>query len=208
MHLLSALAAGFAVLLKGPVALALIGPAAVAWLLVERRHTPCGCPPLRFLGRWLSRRSALPWFVWANRATGGEFVRVFFWYHTVARLHRRSESLASHPWWFYVPRFVSTSSRGRRPDGFFVWAVPVPGTGGPTRLFRFGFVAAVMMVVVLYASGSSGRITCSPRYPLRHGLRVCGSSVACVRGDVHRTVRRRGWAFGGSARGWAGRVAR
>src|SRR5207248_11313994 len=112
-HLLAAVAAAAAVLLKGPVGLALVGPTAVVVLAVERRlATPAGSrlnltvsPAV--LGTLVVLALALPWFVWADRATGGEFVRVFFWHHNVARFAGTSPTLASHPWWYYAPRFAA-----------------------------------------------------------------------------------------------------
>jgi 4-amino-4-deoxy-L-arabinose transferase-like glycosyltransferase len=155
--LLSALAAGFAVLLKGPVALALIGPVAVAFLLVERRISPAGERPrlpvlAAVFGVLVVAAVALPWFVWANQATGGEFVRVFFWYHNVARFTGESESLASHPWWFYVPRFILAFMPWTIALNFFsVWSFRT-GNWRSDRLFRFGIVWLLVMVVVLSAS--------------------------------------------------------
>jgi len=90
------------VLLKGPIALVL--PAAVAgavWLLRERRMR-------RDTSLWwgvpLTLAIAAPWFVWANWATDNQLWEVFFWYHNVERGLGGAETLASHPWWFYVPR--------------------------------------------------------------------------------------------------------
>jgi 4-amino-4-deoxy-L-arabinose transferase-like glycosyltransferase len=102
-HVLAAIAAAVGVLLKGPVALALIGPAAVAWPVVERPRVPIGS---WFLIPGIVAAIALPWFLWANAATDGEFFRVFFWHHTIARFTGSSPLLASHPWWYYAPRFA------------------------------------------------------------------------------------------------------
>ena len=49
---------------------------------------------------------ALPWFIWANQKTNGEFFRVFFWYHNVDRAMGSSSTLATYPLWYYVPRFA------------------------------------------------------------------------------------------------------
>ena len=155
--LLSALAAGFAVLLKGPVGLALIGSTAVAFLLVERLVVESGARPrLPFssavLGVVVVAVVAVPWFVWANHATDGEFVRVFFWHHNVARFTGESESLASHPWWFYGPRFALAFLPWTLPlVPLAVWAVR-SGMWREDRLFRFGVVWLVVMVAVLSAS--------------------------------------------------------
>ncbi len=101
--LLSAFAAAAGVMLKGPIALALIGPAAVVYLAVERRFLPLWCIAL---GTVTVFALAAPWFVWANYATGGEFFQIFFWHHNVERFAGTSPTLASHPWWYYVPRFA------------------------------------------------------------------------------------------------------
>jgi hypothetical protein len=85
-------------------------PAAVfgVWLLVEgdlRR-------PLRVLRRYgvawgllLVLGLVVPVFLWADRATEGEFFRVFFWHHNVERGFGGSR-LRAHPWWFYGPQFL------------------------------------------------------------------------------------------------------
>ena len=155
--LLSAIAAGFAVLLKGPVGLALIGTVAVAFLLVERLFVVPGSRPVlplssAILGVCVVALVALPWFAWAQHATDGEFVRVFFWHHNVARFTGESESLASHPWWYYGPRFALA---------FLPWTLLLAplavwglrsGVWKQERAFRFGMVWLVVMVAVLSAS--------------------------------------------------------
>ncbi len=141
-------------LLKGPVGLALIGTVAVAFLLVERRAAePFRLPVFSaVLGVVVVGLVAGPWLVWANHATGGEFVRVFFWHHNVERFAGTSEALASHPWWYYGPRFALA---------FLPWTLPlVPlaawgmrsGLWKQERSFRFGMVWLVVMVAVLSAA--------------------------------------------------------
>jgi 4-amino-4-deoxy-L-arabinose transferase-like glycosyltransferase len=154
---LSAIAAGFAVLLKGPVALALIGTTAIAFLVVERTTTKRerrARLPLwgAFFGTAVVACVALPWFVYAQSATNGEFARVFFWHHNVDRFAGTAESLASHPWWYYGPRFAMA---------FLPWTlllVPLvvwsvrSGLWKQNRVVRFGFVWLVAMLAVLSAS--------------------------------------------------------
>jgi hypothetical protein len=95
---------------------------------------------------------AVPWFVWAQYATDGEFVRVFFWYHNVARFTGEAEALASHPWWFYGPRFAMAFLPWTFALNFFtIWAVR-SGVWKQDRLFRFGVVWTGVMLVVLSAS--------------------------------------------------------
>lgn len=146
--LLSAVAAGFAVLLKGPVGLALIGCVAVAFLAVERIRLPLSAAAL---GTAVTVLVTAPWFVWANDATGGEFVRVFFWHHNVARFTGEADSLASHPWWYYGPRFALAFLPWSLLVPLVVWAVRA-GVWKEDRVFRFGVVWAVVVVAVLSAA--------------------------------------------------------
>jgi 4-amino-4-deoxy-L-arabinose transferase-like glycosyltransferase len=155
--LLSALAAGFAVLLKGPVALALIGPVAVAFLLVERFVSPADERPRlplvsALLGVFVVAGVSVPWFVWANDVTGGEFARIFIWHHNVARFTGESEALASHPWWYYGPRLAMALLPWTFPlVSLSLWAFR-SGMWREDRLFRFGIVWLVVMLAVLSAS--------------------------------------------------------
>ncbi len=113
-HLLTAyLAIAVAVLLKGPIGLVLPACAVVSHRAVEG-ELPFPSP----LGRWFRLVHeiglwwglpvvlclALPWFVWANIHTDGQFVEVFFWYHN---FHRGlgGSSLPAHPWWLYFLYF-------------------------------------------------------------------------------------------------------
>jgi 4-amino-4-deoxy-L-arabinose transferase-like glycosyltransferase len=107
-----AVAAG--VLLKGPIALVLPAAVVVAHLLAEGELPPpwrvraCGALAHE-LGLWwglpLVAALAAPWFFWLDAASGGEFVRVFFWHHNVER-GLGGSSLRTNPWWFYLPQFA------------------------------------------------------------------------------------------------------
>jgi 4-amino-4-deoxy-L-arabinose transferase-like glycosyltransferase len=100
------------VLLKGPIAVALVAAVAVAMHLIEVD----GFRPRTFLRNaakrlatwwWGAGMVALvagPWFVWANLQTGGRLWDVFFVYHNFERGFG-SETLAAHPCWFYAARF-------------------------------------------------------------------------------------------------------
>lgn len=118
-----AVAAG--VLLKGPLGAVLPGIVLVVECVVERfirsderlRSFTGNSQPLSVLGGTRSTRPTLPglllvallfvpWFVYAHVATNGEFTRVFFWYHHFQRATGGAETLASHPWWFYVARLA------------------------------------------------------------------------------------------------------
>jgi 4-amino-4-deoxy-L-arabinose transferase-like glycosyltransferase len=102
------------VMLKGPIGAVL--PVAIIGmhLLVEGELPPPWKPRawwrlLHDLGLWwgipLVLALTLPWFLWANVATDGEFCRVFFWYHNVERGFG-GDHLRAHEWWFYGPRFA------------------------------------------------------------------------------------------------------
>jgi 4-amino-4-deoxy-L-arabinose transferase-like glycosyltransferase len=202
-HLLAALATGLAILLKGPVALALIGPAAVAWLLVERKRVPVAS---WFLIPIVVAAVALPWFVWANRATGGEFVRVFFWHHTVARFGGTSPLLASHPWWYYGPRFaVDFLPWTPLLVGLAVWAKR-SGQWRADPLLRFGLIAFAVMFAVMSSARFKRADYLLPAYPFAAVAVGCAAEAWLASRRNPRTVRAAKWAFGGAlvavALGW------
>ena len=101
-----AVAAG--IMLKGPIGLIL--PASVIaahrlleWFLARRTsHSALGL----WWGVPLIAALTLPWFLWANAYTGGEFFQEFFWRHNVERGLGNGE-LRSHPWWLYLPYFAN-----------------------------------------------------------------------------------------------------
>jgi 4-amino-4-deoxy-L-arabinose transferase-like glycosyltransferase len=162
--LLAYLAVAAGLLLKGPIGAVL--PAGV-WgvhLLTEGR-----LPVPWRVGRWaeLAHRQGwwwglllvalltVPWFVWANAHTGGEFFRVFFWHHNVERgfevaaeHEEGAHVLREHPWWFY----------GRFAIDFLPWSVLLPVAGwfffrrGAWREdpeARFGLVWLLTVLVLL-----------------------------------------------------------
>jgi hypothetical protein len=90
-------------LLKGPIGFVL--PVAVTGTLCVLRRVQLTWR--LFAGAGMGLIIGLPWFVWANSATDGEFMRVFFWYHNVQRALGDSETLAVHPWWYYGPRLFA-----------------------------------------------------------------------------------------------------
>ncbi len=112
--LLGYVAIAVAVLLKGPIGLALPAAVLAANAVLE------GCVQKSWLamlqaafrgkGLWwgvpLVLALSMPWFLWANYRTGGEFFRVFIWEHNVER-GLGGGVLRSHPFWYYVPLFAS-----------------------------------------------------------------------------------------------------
>jgi 4-amino-4-deoxy-L-arabinose transferase-like glycosyltransferase len=210
-HLLSALAAGVAVLLKGPVALALIGPAAVAWLVIECRYSQVRLPIASLLlGLLVVAAVALPWFLWMNAATGGEFFRVFFWHHTVARFTGSSPLLASHPTWYYLPRFaIDFLPWTPALVALVVWAVR-SGHWRRDPAMRFGVVAGVVMIVVLSTAKFKRADYLLPAYPFAAIALGCAAEAWLACRTNPRTVRGVQWGFAGVlgavAVGWAAMV--
>lgn len=192
-HLLAAVAAAVAVLLKGPVALALIGPAALTWLVVERPRVPAVSWVMIPL---VVAAVALPWFVWANRATDGEFFRVFFWHHTVARFAGTSPQLATHPFWYYLPRFaVDFLPWTLVFAGLVAWAVR-SGQWRVDPALRFGLVAFAAMFVVLSTARFKRADYLLPAYPFAAIVLGCASERWLASRTLTRTVRLAKWAFG------------
>ena len=117
------------VLLKGPVAVVLIGLPIGVYLWIV------GCPfapglqagwsatwtRFRLLpGIALVALLTVPWFTYAIVATDGEFFWRFFYHHNISRALGASDTLKSGPFWFYVPRlFVDC----------FPWSVLLPAVG-------------------------------------------------------------------------------
>ena len=167
---LAGLAAAVAVLLKGPIGLVLMAGAFTVITLVERRFRTPGerlVHPVKALTLVLGMAllGALPWFLWANDHSGGEFLRVFVWHHNVARFLGTAPTLASHPWWYYVPRFAVD---------FLPWSpafVLLTVWGLRTGLwrrdarFRLGLVWFAVMATVLSASHFKRADYLLPAYP-------------------------------------------
>jgi 4-amino-4-deoxy-L-arabinose transferase-like glycosyltransferase len=202
-HLLAAVAAALAVLLKGPVALALIGPAAVVWLIVERPAIPRAS---WFLIPFVVVLLALPWFLWANVATNGEFFRVFFWHHTIERYTGSSALLASHPWWYYLPRFaIDFLPWTPVLVGLTVWAKR-SAQWRSDPLLRFASISFAVMVGVMSTAHFKRADYLLPAYPFA-ALALGCAAEAWLRSRTNRnTIRAAKCLFGGMlvvvALGW------
>lgn len=92
-----------ALLLKGPIGLALILATGLTIWLVDRSDGI----NLRYglVAGALGMALAAPWFVAATWETSGEFARVFFWHHNVMRAAGTADDLARHPAWYYIARW-------------------------------------------------------------------------------------------------------
>ncbi|MFO0797021.1 MAG: glycosyltransferase family 39 protein [Gemmataceae bacterium] len=203
--LLAAVAAAVGVLLKGPVALALVGPAAVAWLVVKPRGGGLTVPAA-LLGVAVVLALAAPWFLWANAATDGEFVRVFFWHHNVERFAGTSPTLASHPVWYYLPRLAADFLPWTPALALLTWWAVRAGGWRTDPLFRFGVVWCVTMFAVLSAAKFKRADYLLPLYPGAAVVLGCAAERWLATRSNPRTVRRATWAFAlvlaGVAVGW------
>lgn len=115
-----------AVLLKGPLALALVGLPILVWMIVERRPF---IPLLQSgsLEEWRQLRvvsgTALiavlagGWFAYADFRTAGEFSREFFVRHNLGRLLGDDPTMPGSPVWTYLPRIAVD---------FFPWSLLLP----------------------------------------------------------------------------------
>ncbi|HXG12951.1 MAG TPA: glycosyltransferase family 39 protein [Gemmataceae bacterium] len=113
--LLAYLAIAAGLLLKGPIAVVLPAAVAAVHLLTEcllrgRGKADGTGRPVTWSSLWwgvpLVLGLTVPWYVWANVQTAGEFWRVFFWHHNIERGLGGSERLRAHPWWFYGPQLL------------------------------------------------------------------------------------------------------
>ncbi len=154
---LAYLAVAAGVLLKGPIGAVLPAAAVAAHRLVEGELPPpwrrrAWLRLIHELGLWwgvpLVLALTLPWFIWADLATHGDFFRVFILRHNLER-GLGDGTLRSYPFWYYGPQFVSD---------FLPWSVLLPVAGwvcwrrgawrtDPEVRFGLAWFAAVMLVL-------------------------------------------------------------
>jgi 4-amino-4-deoxy-L-arabinose transferase-like glycosyltransferase len=198
--ILLGIALGLGMLAKGPIGLLPV-PAIVVILWLNRRNLSIG----RYL--WQVTVSLVMgmiifmiWAVPANRATGGEFLRVFVGHNVLERAlkpleHHGGNTLLYLP--YYLPVVVA---------GFFPWTLHLPGAfsalwggrvGGPTgRTLLIGWIVPIFIIMTLAA-------TKLPHYILfiwpGLSLAVAGTIIAAQQNrlaDVDRIWMRRGvWFF-------------
>lgn len=202
-HSLAAIAAAAALVLKGPVGAALIGPAAFIWLLVERRvdaseGRPRIPPASWFLIPLVVLALAAPWYVWANAVTRGELVRVFFWHHTIDRYTGASPLLASHPWWYYAPRFLADFMPWTPLLNFLaIWCIR-SGRWSIDPIFRFGLVSFAVIFSVLSTAHFKRADYLLPAFPF--AAMAIGAGVERWLGSrgLASSARLGQWLFGGA----------
>jgi 4-amino-4-deoxy-L-arabinose transferase-like glycosyltransferase len=167
------LAAAIAILLKGPIGVVLPGVTAIIYLWHENELAFSLRPTawLGLVGRYglwwglpLVVVITAPWFIWTNLQTHGELFRVFFLKHNLER-GLGGGGLASHPWWFYVPRLMLDA---------LPWCVVLPltfltATGrrwlrGDAEA-RFGLTWLLTMLLVLSCSRFKRSDYLLPAYP-------------------------------------------
>lgn len=161
--LLTYLGLALAVLLKGPIGLVLPGVAIVghqtaelaaaagsAWAWRDGVRRLKGVSLALLVGAPLVLAIVGPYFWWLHAETGGEFTRLFFWHHNLARGLGSAEELEVHPWWLYLARLG--------PD-LFPWSLLLPlafvylwqGAWRDDPLVRFGCVWFGTMLLFLSA---------------------------------------------------------
>jgi 4-amino-4-deoxy-L-arabinose transferase-like glycosyltransferase len=196
-RLLAAVAAVAAVMLKGPIGLALVGPTAVVLLAVERRvGTPLSFRvPSAVLGTAVVLALALPWFVWANHATGGEFYRVFVLHHNVARFTGSSPLMKSYPPWEYVHVFATHFLPWTPVFALLaVWAVR-SGRWRADPHLRLGLVWFAIMFAVLSCAKFKRADYLLPLFPGAAIALGCGAEAWLATRHNPRTVRLAKTAF-------------
>jgi 4-amino-4-deoxy-L-arabinose transferase-like glycosyltransferase len=158
------------VLLKGPLGVVLPAAVLISSAFAERHASPPSArqpvsPPSLAWASVLALALAAPWFVAAHLRTGGDFTRVFIWYHNVQRAAGGAEALAKHPWWFYGPRFAFD---------FLPWSLLLPLALWRTyrcpdpradRVSRLGLVWFLTVVLLLSASRFKRADYLLPAYP-------------------------------------------
>ena len=104
----------------------------------------------------------VPWYIWADQETAGEFTRVFFIYHHFHRAFGGSD-LGGHPWWFYVPRFAID---------FLPWTPFLIGalfvwrrSGASDPESRFGIIWFLTILALLSISRFKRADYLTPAYP-------------------------------------------
>lgn len=106
----------------------------------------------------------LPWFMWANRATDGEFFRVFVWHHNIERGYGGS-GLRSNPWWFYAPQFTGDFLPWSLVLPVAVWWIFRRGRWRNDAEARFGLVWFAAVFLLLSCSRFKRADYLLPAYP-------------------------------------------
>jgi 4-amino-4-deoxy-L-arabinose transferase-like glycosyltransferase len=145
----------------------------------------------------------LPWYLWANAHTGGEFFQVFFWHHNIERGLGGSTELKSHPWWFYGPQLLFDLLPWSCLLPVAVWYFLKDGRWRLDPEARFGLVWLLTVLAVLSCSRFKRADYLLPAYP---GAALFLGSAAERWWQTARHPRRLAAAFGlvvaGCLAGW------
>jgi hypothetical protein len=169
LRLLGYLAIAAAVMLKGPIGVVL--PAVV--LAVDAFVTGKASlrTPHRALGTslcWgipLVLALTLPWYLWVNRETNGDFFRVFFWHHNIERGLGAADDLRVHSWWYYGPRWLLDFLPWSPAVLAAAWYLLGSGRWRQDPEARFGLVWLVSMLFVLSCARFKRADYLLPAYP-------------------------------------------
>jgi 4-amino-4-deoxy-L-arabinose transferase-like glycosyltransferase len=161
------------VLLKGPIGFVLPAVVMAAHLTLEcgplspRRWRDWG-HALGELGVWwgvpLVAALTLPWFVWVNTHTHGEFFRVFLWHHNIER-GLGGSSLRANPWWFYLPQFLGDFLPWSPLLPLAVWWAHRRGLWREDADARFGLIWFLGVLLLLSCSRFKRADYLLPAYP-------------------------------------------
>jgi len=171
--LLGYVSVAFGILLKGPIAVIFVCGIMAAYALIAKRWPgkEGPRPNLYLLGfsLWwglpLTILLAAPWFIWANFETNNQIWEVFFCYHNFERGLGGSETLASHPFWFYLPRVLFD---------LLPWSLAIPAAGWfffrrvgwrEDPLARFGIIWFLLVFGVLSCMSFKRADYLLPAYP-------------------------------------------
>lgn len=107
----------------------------------------------------------LPWYLWANVATGGKFLEVFIWQHNIERGLGTSETLATHPPWFYLVRLVIDLLPWSIVLPFGLWMHLCQGWWKADPEARLGVIWSGAILLVLTCSSFKRADYLLPAYP-------------------------------------------
>jgi 4-amino-4-deoxy-L-arabinose transferase-like glycosyltransferase len=171
--LIAYLACAIGALLKGPIGVVLPVAVAVIFLFVEGALPPPR-QPRRYLrlghelglawGIPLFLALVLPWYMWSNLSSGGQFFQVFFWKHNIER-GLGGGTLAAHPWWFYGPRLAMDLLPWSLLLPTLAWVLFRRGWWREDPEARFGLVWLLTITAVLSCSRFKRADYLLPAYP-------------------------------------------
>jgi 4-amino-4-deoxy-L-arabinose transferase-like glycosyltransferase len=168
-----------AIMLKGPIGIALTLPTVVA---LRGSKTS-------FLPLVIGLIVAAPWFVFATVQTNGEFARSFFWHHNFERATGSASDLAIHPAWFYVVRWLVDLLPVTPVILLAAWYGVRHRLLAGDAEFRLGLIWVLVMSVVLSCAQFKRADYLLPAYP---GMAIL---FGCLAERIHRSEFRPRWYY-------------